>query len=69
MYGAKEVMILTGYKESKARNVIKKLQEQLKKESPNYIPLSARIPIYYFNKNVLCIDSEESQIKKVLKQS
>ena len=64
MYGVKEVMKITGYKESKARNVIITLQKQLKKERPDYIPLTARIPIKYFNQNVLCIDSEESQIKK-----
>ena len=64
MYGVKDVMDITGYKEGKARNVIITLQKQLKKEKPEYIPLTARIPIKYFNQNVLCIDSEEPQNKK-----
>ena len=64
MYGVKDVMDITGYKEGKARNVIITLQKQLKKEKPEYIPLTARIPIKYFNQSVLCINSEEPQNKK-----
>jgi len=64
MYGAKDISKLTGRSIASAYEFIKKLQEQFKKEDNTRIVINGKIPIYYFNKVVLGIDSVESQIKK-----
>lgn len=64
MYGANEVSILTGRSQSSAYDFIKKLQKEFKKEDKTRVIVNGKIPINYFNKVVLGIDSTESQIKE-----
>lgn len=65
MYGAKEVMAITGYEEAKSREIIRNVQDMIKdNDNPNYISLKGRVPIRYFNKYILCIESDESQVPK-----
>lgn len=64
MYGAKEVSLLTSKSKSSAYELINKLQKEFLKEDNTRIIINGKIPINYFNKVVLGIDSSESQIKE-----
>ena len=64
MYDANAVMMITGRSKSSAYEFIKKLQQMLKEENPNSFIINGKIPIQYFNKHVLNIDSNESQVPK-----
>ena len=52
-YNAPDVMEITGCKRAKAYQVIKALQEQLKKEIPGAVSIEGKIPKWYFDEKVL----------------
>lgn len=56
MYTVEDVMKITGYKKSRAYEIIKKVQQQMQRENKNVIILNGRIPIKYFDKYVVCIN-------------
>jgi len=64
MYGAKDISKLTGRSLTSSYEFIKKLQTQFKNEDSTRIIINGKIPINYFNKVVLGIDSSESQLKE-----
>ena len=53
-YNAKDIMEITGYKESKAREIIRQLNLQLKeqyeKENKNIFIIDRGVPIWFFKK-------------------
>lgn len=63
-YNAKKIAELTGYGDKKAYKIIQSLNEDLKKEYPNQIILSAKIPIWYWEKRTKGeIQNEMQKIK------
>lgn len=53
MYGAKDIMKITGFGETKCYRIIDKLQKIMKEENPNVIIIGKRIPKQFFDKYVL----------------
>jgi len=53
MYGVEEIQKITGYKTAKCYQIIRTLQEKMKKEDPNVLIIGSRIPISIFEKYVL----------------
>ena len=54
-YNADDIKCLTGKSLTTAYEIIKKLQEDFKKENPNYYFYGRNIPIWYFNERMLGI--------------
>ena len=53
MYSKKEISDILRCSESKAYTILRKLQEELKKEQPEILIIRGRIPKSYFEKKVL----------------
>lgn len=58
-YGPKEVMELTGCKQSYAYDLIRKLQKMFERDYPDAITVRAKIPKWYFNKKMKNKENEE----------
>lgn len=61
MYNTEDVMRITGYKESKARSIIQKLNEELKREQPDLVCFPGRVQKKYFDRRVLGIEVEDTK--------
>ena len=48
-YNAEDIIEMTGYKKTKAYDIIRKLRKKFEKEYPNSISLQGRIPKWYFD--------------------
>ena len=49
-YNVKDVMAITGAKESKCYNIIRELNDKFFKEYPESIPIRGLVPRWYFEK-------------------
>lgn len=59
MYSKKEISDILRCSESKAYTILRKLQEELKKEKPEIIIIKGRIPKKYFEKKILGMEMEK----------
>ena len=53
-YGAEDVQAITGAGKSLSYEIIRKLRERFEKEYPKAIPIQGKIPIWYFEEQMMC---------------
>lgn len=58
-YTPKEIAKFTGYSRDKCYKIIADLNEELKREYPNQIIFSAKIPIWYWEKKTMGIEGKK----------
>lgn len=65
-YNVKDIMRLTGYSDKKSYKIIADLNKDLKSEYPHQIILSAKIPIWYWDKRTKGEkENEKNAIKEI----
>lgn len=63
-YTSKDIQEITGCGSTKSYEIIAELNKRLKKEYPGTITLEAKVPIWYFNKKLLC-EGEPNNEKEI----
>lgn len=63
-YTSKDIQEITGCGQAKCYAIIAELNKKLQKEYPGTIVLEAKVPIWYFNKKLLC-EGEPNNEKEI----
>lgn len=63
-YTSKDIQEITGCCQAKSYAIIAELNKKMQKEYPGTMTITAKIPIWYFNKKLLC-EGEPNNEKEI----